>query len=125
MGELGGAWTGYTPTLGGSGWALGNGTIDGAYRLIGKRLVGRCYLQFGSTSTAGAGGLTFTLPTGTPVAEPQACTVAVYDDSAGDTFAASGFLPASTATITTSVDSTLITFATDDVIAVQFEIEVA
>ncbi len=57
-----GAWTSYTPTLGGTGWALGNGTVAGAYCQIGKILVFRANITFGSTSTYGSTALTVSLP---------------------------------------------------------------
>jgi hypothetical protein len=58
-----GAWTAYTPTLGGTGWAIGNGTAAGAYCQIGKIVHFRARIVFGSTSTAGAGASpTFTIP---------------------------------------------------------------
>lgn len=57
-----GAWTAYTPTLGGTGWALGDGTITGAYCQIGKIVFFRATFTFGSTSTAGTASPTFTLP---------------------------------------------------------------
>jgi hypothetical protein len=49
-----GAWTAYTPTLGGTGWAIGDGTITGAYCQIGKLIFFRAQVDFGSTSTYGA-----------------------------------------------------------------------
>lgn len=49
-----GAWTAYTPTLGGTGWAIGNGTADGHYLQIGKVVMVRGIFTFGSTSTFGA-----------------------------------------------------------------------
>lgn len=49
-----GAWTAYTPTLGGTGWAIGNGTATGAYCQIGKLIFFRAEIVFGSTSTFGA-----------------------------------------------------------------------
>lgn len=58
-----GAWTAYTPTLGGTGWALGDGTITAAYCQIGKIVHFRCEITFGSTSTYGASSTpTVTLP---------------------------------------------------------------
>jgi hypothetical protein len=57
-----GAWTAYTPTLGGTGWALGNGTLACAYQRVGKGVHYRVSLTFGSTTTAGTGGLTIALP---------------------------------------------------------------
>ena len=57
-----GAWTAYTPTLGGTGWAIGNGTVNGSYMQIGKLVVANVRIVWGSTSTFGAGVLTLTLP---------------------------------------------------------------
>ena len=58
-----GAWTAYTPTLGGTGWAIGNGVLTAAYCQIGKVVNFRIKCVFGSTSTFGASAAaTFTLP---------------------------------------------------------------
>lgn len=59
-----GKWiTTFTPTIGGTGWAIGNGTIVARYHQIGSTV--HYYVQFvlGSTTTKGTGGLTFSLPT--------------------------------------------------------------
>jgi hypothetical protein len=45
-------WTAYTPTLAGTGWALGNGTLNGHYSRIGSTVQFRAQLVIGS-STAG------------------------------------------------------------------------
>jgi hypothetical protein len=57
-----GAWTSYTPTLGGTGWALGDGTAGGFYCHIGKVVHFRARFTFGSTSTFGAVAPTVSLP---------------------------------------------------------------
>jgi hypothetical protein len=57
-----GAWTAYTPTLGGTGWALGNGTLGFFYCQIGKIVMVRGIITFGSTSTFGGAALTVSLP---------------------------------------------------------------
>lgn len=57
-----GAWTSYTPTLGGTGWALGDGTATGAWCQIGKVIFFRAQIVFGSTSTYGAVVPTITGP---------------------------------------------------------------
>lgn len=54
-----GAWTAYTPTVG--GWSIGNGTLDCAYQKIGRMVTARVSLVAGSTTTYGA-ALTFTAP---------------------------------------------------------------
>jgi hypothetical protein len=63
-----GAWTAYTPTLGGTGWALGNGTADAKYCQVGKIVIFRIRITFGSTSTFGAGALQVSLPVSTNAA---------------------------------------------------------
>jgi hypothetical protein len=57
-----GAWTAYTPVIGGTGWGVGNGTFAAAYQKVGKAVHYRMVYTFGSTVTAGTGGLTFSLP---------------------------------------------------------------
>jgi hypothetical protein len=57
-----GAWTAYTPTISGTGWAIGNGTTDCAYAQIGKVVFYRVEIVFGSTSTYGAGAPTISSP---------------------------------------------------------------
>ncbi len=47
-------WTAYTPTLSGTGWAVGNGTLSGGYWQVGKRVDFRIDFLFGSTTTKGA-----------------------------------------------------------------------
>lgn len=57
------AWTPYTPVIGGTGWALGNGVVIGRHKLLGaKTCMARGKVTFGSTSTFGANQLTMTLP---------------------------------------------------------------
>lgn len=44
-------WTAYTPTLAGTGWSLGNGTLNGWYSRIGNTVKFRAELVVGSTTT--------------------------------------------------------------------------
>lgn len=63
MAGAGAAWTTYTPTVGGTGWAVGNGTVTGRYRLIdAKTLALEIVFTLGTTTTVGTGTLTLTLP---------------------------------------------------------------
>lgn len=63
--ELGMAWTAYTPTWTASvNPAIGNGTLTGAYRKIGKTLDVRIRMTAGSTTTFGTGDWRFALPAG-------------------------------------------------------------
>ena len=59
---LASATSSYTPTIAGSGWAVGNGTVSGGYTQIGKFVVFRATFTLGTTSTAGAGAMTISLP---------------------------------------------------------------
>ena len=62
--SLGSAWTAYTPTWGASTTnpTIGNGSIAGAYRQLGKTIMFRAQVSFGTTTTFGAGGHTLTAP---------------------------------------------------------------
>lgn len=57
-----GPWNTYTPTLSGTGWAVGNGTLVAYYVKIGKTVHYKIMLVFGTTTTAGSVTPTFTLP---------------------------------------------------------------
>ena len=66
-GPAAGTWSTYTPTLtvGGGSFSLGNGTLVGAYSIIGKKITLRIYLGWGSTtSTSVSGAWSFSLPAG-------------------------------------------------------------
>lgn len=80
-----GAWTAYTPTLGGTGWALGNGTVSGEYVQIGKVIHFRGAVMFGSTSTFSAtNDLTVTIPITRASKSASHCVnVRLSDASAG------------------------------------------
>jgi hypothetical protein len=58
------AWTSYTPTWTGlsSNPAIGNGTITGAYKVIGKTCFVRGRIKMGSTTTYGGGAWLIGLP---------------------------------------------------------------
>jgi len=59
------AWTAYTPdwtTDGGTQPVLNNGTLTGAYKVIGKTCFVRVKLNPGSTTTFGSGAFQFSLP---------------------------------------------------------------
>ena len=60
-----GAWTSYTPvwtTDGVTQPVIGNGTLTGAYKQIGKTVFVRVKLNAGTTTTFGAGSFQFSLP---------------------------------------------------------------
>jgi hypothetical protein len=58
------SWTAYTPawTSSGTAPAIGNGTIAGRYKQIGKTVHVAVRVVLGSTSTFGSGGYSFSLP---------------------------------------------------------------
>jgi hypothetical protein len=59
-------WIAYTPawTADTTNPSIGNGSIEGWYRQVGDTLYVRVQLEFGSTTSAGAGVYFFDLPTG-------------------------------------------------------------
>lgn len=58
------AWTAYTPvwTANGTAVSLGNGTVTGKYRQVGKWVTAQVILTMGSTTTFGTSFYLFTLP---------------------------------------------------------------
>jgi hypothetical protein len=77
--DLSAAWTAYTPTVAGTGWAIGNGTATGAYMQIGKTVHYRALIAFGSTSTYGTAAIRVGLPV-SPIASACQVTTACYVD---------------------------------------------
>lgn len=75
----GGTWTGYTPTLTATTTnpTIGNGSIIGRYKQYGKLVVFDIEFVFGSTSTAGSGNYSFSLPPGLTVTNVAGTPVAV------------------------------------------------
>jgi len=61
VGETG-AWDTYTPTLGGTGWAVGSGTLEGFWRLLDAHTA-TFEVVFTLGTTLGTAGLTVSLPT--------------------------------------------------------------
>jgi hypothetical protein len=78
-----GSWIAYTPTVSGTGWAIGNGLTIGEYVQIGKQVNFTAGIFFGSTSTFGAGGLEVSLPVACTVVNFTCPTFAV-DTSLGN-----------------------------------------
>lgn len=133
---LGAPWTSYTPTwtCSGSAPAIGNGTLSGAYKQIGKTLYVRISFVAGSTTTFGTGDFRFALPGSlTSVASvEQALAAKGYDSSATTNLVLAGFTPASGSYVAlvsnggTVVGSAQpITWANGDTIRITGVIEVA
>jgi len=125
-----GAWTSYTPTLGGSGWAIGNGNVTGSkYCRIGKTVDFAAFVSFGTTSTFGAGQLTLSLPfaaSGTVIVRGWAYTAANARYSIAGVAAASTISLNSEASPWASVTSTVpFAFASSTGIALSGTFEAA
>lgn len=58
----GAPWAKYTPSLGGTGWSLGNGSAVGYYSQVGSTITFWTAVTWGSTSTFGTSELTVSLP---------------------------------------------------------------
>lgn len=78
-----GAFTAFTATIGGTGWAIGDGTIVTSYMRIGKLVIYKFAITFGTTSTYGSASLTLTLPVtmGGTVVSGQGMNTATFFDS--------------------------------------------
>jgi hypothetical protein len=86
--DISDAWTTYTPTWSAATTAptLGNGTLAGRYKVVGKTVHVQITLQYGSTTSNGAGQIRLSPPSGLPISgiTGQSIGTAVYfDDSAG------------------------------------------
>lgn len=81
------AWTAYTPNMG-TGWTLGNGTLNGYYALASKTVNYRIELVFGSTTVLATTSSTVSVPFSrgrTALAETIGLVVA-FDTSASARF---------------------------------------
>ena len=87
------AWTSFTPTLSGTGWVKGSGTIEGRYVKLGKIVIAEIQYTF---STAGGGAAGSAVPTvSLPVnanttISPNPAQVTILDTSAGTTYIGQG-----------------------------------
>jgi hypothetical protein len=90
-----GAWTTYTPTLSGTGWAIGNGTAVGYHTQVGQIGHVRGSVTFGSTSTFGAAPPEISLPYTSRNANPAYWfTVRLRDVSLTSNYIGAGSLAA-------------------------------
>ena len=64
-----GAWTTFTATVSGTGWAIGNGTQTANYMRVGRLIVFASETTWGSTSTFGSAALRLALPVAAADAE--------------------------------------------------------
>lgn len=125
-----GVWTTYTPTLAGSGAAVGNGTITGRYTQIDNTVHFRIALIFGSTTTLGTGP-TFTLPV-TSLAYGNAVTALgsclFYDSGSGAWYVGTARYDSTTTVVAVSntgaatgtvANTVPFTWATDDQLGIE------
>lgn len=118
------AWTPYIVNWTGAGAnpAIGNGTLNGAYRIVGKTVDFRIYLQAGSTTTYGSGLYSFNPPFPAKGGAPQSASGYINDISAASRWNISmSLIPTPRLLINSGsgVQSTVpFTFATGDEIVV-------
>lgn len=134
---IGDPWTAYTPTC---SWTVGNGTLTGRYRQVGKAVDLSIRLALGSTSTASS-IVTFTLPVplrGTPgTGEPFGVGSAwLWDNNLADNYYAVPVktgsadtirlnIPNGTATAASVTDVVPFTWINGDIIRVNLSYEAA
>ena len=99
LNTLSGAWDTYTPSVGGTGFALGNGTISGRWKKVGRVVAFSLQITWGSTSTYGAGPLTVSAPTAGASTHGFRFS-GFIDDTGASSYDLAGFLPAGSSTIT-------------------------
>lgn len=88
-----GAWTAYTPTLG--GFTAGNGTWAAGYAQVGKAVHFRAQFTFGSTSAAAAASPTISLPV-TSLTAANVTSISGYFNNAGTQYQAFARLTSTT-----------------------------
>lgn len=94
--DLYASWTAFTPTWSGATTnpTIGNGTLDAAYKAIGKTAFVRIRMSFGSTSTAGSGLWGFTLPAAVTPATTEAIAGFITNSAGTVRHTVTGFLTA-------------------------------
>jgi len=82
-----GAWSTYTSSWTGTSTnpAIGSGSIAAAYLQVGKLVLFRVQVTFGSTTTFGTGGMQLTLPVTPAATVQQVANVGVMDRTVGST----------------------------------------
>lgn len=95
------AWTAYTPVWTASSTApnIGNGTVTGAYKKIGKTVFFRIKVAPGSTTTFGNGNYSLTLPTGLAVADEQVASAIFRDNDVATEYPCVAWLQSGTSVL--------------------------
>lgn len=139
MTALTSAWTSAAPTWTASAGvpAVGNGTLTGAYRLMGKTVDFRILLTAGTTTTFGTAGALFfwTIPGGGTSTSVFLGTGWFYDSSAGSNYPLGWKIDAAATTIRTwrldaspaaeLLNNAPVVMATSDTISMSGTIEIA
>lgn len=128
-----GAWTSYTPTLG--GFTVGSGAITGAYVRIGKMCHFRASWTYGSGSAAATAFPTLTLPVTASATTNVRMNATFFDTSASAYYDATSRqssttvvtmgIPGASGIHTTCTTTTPFTWATDDQIILSGTYEIA
>lgn len=132
----GGNWTSYTPswTTAGTAPSLGNGTLTGKYRRIGKLLFVAIQFIAGSTTTFGTGAWTFSIPVTQSTASRVSSFATIFDSSAGMLYPAVARVGSSSTTMdlwniaspmTQVTNTTPITWAQSDQVDLLYIVEKA
>jgi hypothetical protein len=84
----------YSPVISGTAWVIGDGTASGQYQQLGKLVIVRIDITFGSTTTFGTGALEVTLPINNRTVVPAQSSVLgrVRDDSTNYNYSVVGFV---------------------------------
>jgi len=106
------AWDTYTPTISGTGWAIGNGTSLGRWTRFGRTVIGSIVVTWGSTSTFGTGDLVASLPVAAQTSSVRALGFA--QDADGSNYHLVGNL--SSSSLTFMVMDTSGAFATQNTV---------
>lgn len=125
-----GAWTAFTPTWTGasSNPAIGNGSLQGAYKQTGRIMNFRMSMIAGSTTTFGSGAWSFALPSAFPVLGNTCASAFAEDSSTSNRYGGAAWLEPSVDTVyrialgsggNVGVSSTVpFTWATGDVLLI-------
>lgn len=121
-----GVWVSYTPTIIGTGWVLGDGTLVGERVYNGETVCFVARFTLGPTSVAGVGNLGFALPATADIS-PVPIESYVLDASSGSQYGSGGkvettfaypLLNGASGVLTPIVAGTPVTFSTGDVVVV-------
>jgi hypothetical protein len=100
-----GAWTTYTVTWAGGSPSIGNGSLTGQYRQLGKTVNVWIQMIAGSTTTFGSTVWTFSLPVAADNTAVQAGTAYMFDSGTANRSGVAALSTASTVFVISSADT--------------------